>query len=82
MRMPETNAKNVYDPFPGLCEELSPPSINTGVAVVAGHCPCARRFILPFSPQQPSGRHYSSAQFIDGKTEAQVTQLASGGVGV
>lgn len=37
----ETDAKTVYDPFPDLCEELSPPSINTGVAVVAKHSPCA-----------------------------------------
>lgn len=37
MYLLETNAKNVYDPFPGLSKELSPPSVNTGVAVLAEH---------------------------------------------
>lgn len=79
------DAKNVYDPFLGLCEELCPPSVNTSAAFADEGSPCARHyarcFILYFWPQQPSGRHSSSARLTDGKTEAQVTQLASGGVG-
>lgn len=40
MYLLETNAKNVYDPFPGLSQELFPPLVNIGVAVIAE--PCAR----------------------------------------